>query len=628
MIGKTIGNLRIVKELGKGGMGVVYLAEHMRLDKKFAVKSLSPELTQDPLFRERFYHEAKNQSQLDHVNIVQATDFFEDYDQFFLVMEYVDGMALSELIQQKGKLSKAEALPILRDVLAGLGFAHSKGIIHRDIKPANIMISRDGRARIMDFGIAILAGEKRLTGTGRNIGSPWYMSPEQIARPKEIDYRSDIYSLGVVLFEMLTGIVPFDGETEFSVHNQHINAPPPDPLTLNPAIGEGCSRIILRALAKSPDQRFQSCKEFWQEIKACESKHLSEIPEATLELPTALAGENRPRKIPTGGKGMKMSLIGASIAVVVAAILVVVFISVRSKPVQVATPPPAVARQDDGSAGVASGGPGNNTVKPDAWGIKPQPEVSLPVSAQQEISGTTFRDTLKDGTQGPEMVKIPAGTFTMGDAWGEGETDEKPAHQVVIAKPFALGKYEVTFNDYDVFARQNHRQLPEDNGWGRDQRPVIFVSWENAAAYAEWLSQQTGKRYRLPTEAEWEYAARSGGTEDKWAGTSNAEELDNFAWHTDNSDGKTQPVGRRTPNALGLYDMSGNVYEWVQDCWNRGYVGAPTNGSAWESGDCGRRVIRGGSYFNKPEDVRVMFRNWFASGDRFNYLGFRLARDM
>lgn len=270
MIGKTIGNLKLVSELGKGGMGVVYLAEHMRLNKKFAVKSLSPELTRDPLFSERFYQEAKNQALLDHPNIVQATDFFEENGQFFLVMEYVEGRELSDLIKQKGKLGEKEALSIIKDTLSGLGFAHRKGMIHRDMKPSNVLVGADGRARIMDFGIAILAGEKRLTSTGSNIGTPWYMSPEQITRPREVDNRSDIYSLGIVLFEMLTGNVPFDGETEFSVQEQQINTPAPDPAGKNREISAEISRMVLKAMEKSPEKRFQSCEEFLNTISAYE----------------------------------------------------------------------------------------------------------------------------------------------------------------------------------------------------------------------------------------------------------------------------------------------------------------------------------------------------------------------
>jgi len=281
MIGKTIGNLKIVSELGEGGMGIVYLAEHVHLGKRFAVKSLSHELTRVPQFKDRFYREAKNQSLLSHPNIVQVTDFFDEHGQFFLVMEFVDGPSLGKLIeernQSKGKLSKAETFAILKDVLAGLGFAHRKGVIHRDIKPANIMIDPDGRAKIVDFGISVLAGDKRRTTTGA-IGSPWYMSPEQITRPKEIDHRSDIYSLGITLFEMLTGTVPFDGETEFVIQNQHINSPPPDPSELNPEISAACRRIILRALEKKPEDRFQSCEEFLAAILACEGHSTSVRP--------------------------------------------------------------------------------------------------------------------------------------------------------------------------------------------------------------------------------------------------------------------------------------------------------------------------------------------------------------
>lgn len=289
MIGKTIGNLKIVSELGKGGMGVVYLAEHMKLDKKFAVKSLSPEFTRDPLFRERFYQEAKNQALLDHPNIVQATDFFEENGQYLLVMEYVEGKELSDLIKGKGKLTEDEALLIIKDVLSGLGFAHRKGMIHRDMKPSNIMVGNDGRTRIMDFGIAILAGEKRLTSTGTGtIGTSWYMSPEQIRHPKDIDHRSDIYSLGIIMFEMLTGDVPFDGETEFNIQEQQVNKPAPDPCGKNPKISKELSRMILKAMEKNPDDRFQGCDEFLKVIKAYKQDILPPPPQPVNWLVRAL----------------------------------------------------------------------------------------------------------------------------------------------------------------------------------------------------------------------------------------------------------------------------------------------------------------------------------------------------
>lgn len=262
---------------------------------------------------------------------------------------------------------------------------------------------------------------------------------------------------------------------------------------------------------------------------------------------------------------------------------------------------------------------------------------STPERAPQEPEskfkpGIVFRDTLKGGSQGPEMVIIPAGTFQMGDIDGGGSEDERPIHTVRIIRPFALGRYEVTFEDYDKFARATGRELPSDNGWGRSRRPVIKVSWHDAVEYAKWLSAQTGKRYRLPSEAEWEYAARSGGKEEKWAGTSRVEELDEYAWNTPNSGDKTQPVGGKKPSGLGLYDMSGNVWEWVQDCWHGDYNGAPTDGSPWtEEGDrdYGLRVLRGGSWaIILPVSLRASFRGRGATNERDGSRGFRLAQDI
>ncbi len=273
MIGKIIHNFRIVSQIGEGGMGVVYLAEHLEFSKRFAIKSLSKALSNDPQFRGRFHGEAQKQAMLDHPNIVQVTDFFEAEGQCFLVMEYVDGQDLSKLIQSRGRLPEREALRIFQDILSALAFAHGKGLIHRDIKPSNVLVDGQGRARIMDFGIAILAGagEKRHTATGATIGSACYMSPEQIQRPKQLDLRTDIYSLGIVLYEMLAGNVPFDGETEFAVHEQQIHSPAPDLHQKQPDIPQELAQIVRRALAKVPAERFHDCTEFLGHIQAYEA---------------------------------------------------------------------------------------------------------------------------------------------------------------------------------------------------------------------------------------------------------------------------------------------------------------------------------------------------------------------
>lgn len=228
----------------------------------------------------------------------------------------------------------------------------------------------------------------------------------------------------------------------------------------------------------------------------------------------------------------------------------------------------------------------------------------------------------------PAMETVAGGTFRQGDTHGKGNQAEQPVHTVAI-KGFAIGKFEVTFEEYERFALATDRlPLPNDQSWGRGRRPVINVSWENARAYAAWLSQQTGKRYRLPTEAEWEYAARSGGKEEVWVGTSKEEELDQYAVFRAE---RTAVVGGKKPNSLGLYDLSGNVYEWVEDCWHNNYTGAPTDGSAWleaDGGDCKVRVFRGGSWLTGPGNLRASGRTGYGPGNRYDLLGFRLVQDM
>ncbi len=232
----------------------------------------------------------------------------------------------------------------------------------------------------------------------------------------------------------------------------------------------------------------------------------------------------------------------------------------------------------------------------------------------------------------PGMQPIAAGSFRQGDTQGRGSGDEQPVHEVTI-KAFTMGKFEVTFEEYDRFALATGRSFPADQGWGRGQRPVINVSWDEAKAYADWLSEKMKKRYRLPTESEWEYAARGQGKDDLWAGTSDEKQLPDFAVYAANSQNRTAPVGSdqgRNPNAIGLYDMSGNVFEWVEDCWHGSYKQAPTDGSAWleaNGGNCQGRVVRGGSWFNFPEFLRVSNRLWVTADPRNFGIGFRLVQD-
>jgi formylglycine-generating enzyme required for sulfatase activity len=248
-------------------------------------------------------------------------------------------------------------------------------------------------------------------------------------------------------------------------------------------------------------------------------------------------------------------------------------------------------------------------------------------------TGQVFRDRMKIGTDGPEMIVISSGKFRMGDIQGIGLNDEQPVHVVHIRRPFAVSRYEITFDQYDEFAKATRRQLPDDEGFGRGRRPVIRVSWNEAVEYAAWLSKQTGRRYRLPTEAEWEYAARGGTETAYWWGNEMKLGLAAcISCGTRPEDRQTAPVGSFKPNPFGLFDTAGNVREWVQDCWHDNYQRAPSDGSAWEkdqNGNCNARVHRGGAFrsVNKG-NVRSSSRAMYRADARPDHVGFRLVREI
>ena len=239
-----------------------------------------------------------------------------------------------------------------------------------------------------------------------------------------------------------------------------------------------------------------------------------------------------------------------------------------------------------------------------------------------------FSDRMRDGSAGPGMVALRGGEFRRGDLQGDGDSDEQNP-QIVKLKPFAIGMYEVTFDEYDRFSSSTRHELPDDQGWGRSRRPVINVSWENANAFTEWLSQQTGERYRLPTDAEWEYAARGGTATRFWWGDQVSEGNANCAECKSLWDGeKSSPVGSFDPNPFGLHDTAGNVFEWVADCWNDSFSAAPADGSALDKPGCGVRVIRGGAWSFPPTEIRSANRWRNFQSRRSDDTGFRVVREL
>jgi eukaryotic-like serine/threonine-protein kinase len=259
------GRYRIVRKLGSGGMADVYLAEDEELGRRIAIKILNDRHANDDSFVERFRREAKNAAGLSHPNIVSIYDRGEAEGTYYIAMEYLDGRSLKELVVARGPLPIPDAIAATRQVLAALRFAHRKGVVHRDIKPHNVMADADGRLKVTDFGIA-RAGVSQMTEAGSIIGTAQYLSPEQ-ARGAPVDQRSDLYSVGVVLYEMLTGTTPFSGESPVEIAMKHLSDPPRPPSVERPDIPPDLDMIVLRALAKNPDDRFQTAEEMDGELE-------------------------------------------------------------------------------------------------------------------------------------------------------------------------------------------------------------------------------------------------------------------------------------------------------------------------------------------------------------------------
>ena len=267
MEGRVVSHYRILKRLGAGGMGVVYQAEDMRLKRTVALKFLPPELTRDEAARDRFIQEAQAASALDHPNICAIYDVDSADDQLFIAMAYYEGETLRDRIA-RGPLSLPEALDVALQIARGLDHAHHAGIVHRDIKPANVIATRDGLVKIVDFGIAKILDRTGPTRTGLTLGTVTYMAPEQ-AHGYTVDQRADLWALGVVLYEMLTGRPPFGGDRDMAILHNILHETPPAARTLRADLPPAIDDLLVRALTKDRDGRYQSAPEMIQALTAC-----------------------------------------------------------------------------------------------------------------------------------------------------------------------------------------------------------------------------------------------------------------------------------------------------------------------------------------------------------------------
>ena len=297
-IGSRIGDYEIVSALGAGGMGKVFKVRNVISDRVEAMKVLLPDLEHEPELADRFMREIKVQASLQHPNIATLHTALRVDNQLLMLMELVEGITLDQRLQQ-GPIPLRDGVDYIGQVLGALGYAHQRGVIHRDIKPANMMLTAKGTVKLMDFGIAKAAADRRLTMTGTTLGSLYYMSPEQIKGTATLDARSDLYSVGVSLYEIVTGKKPFDGDSQFAIMAAHLEKMPVPPVTLDSKLPQALNDVILMSIAKQPEQRFQSAEAFGAALGSVrQSLGLPAVASASTSAATATMQARLPDTVP------------------------------------------------------------------------------------------------------------------------------------------------------------------------------------------------------------------------------------------------------------------------------------------------------------------------------------------
>ncbi|GLP96848.1 hypothetical protein GCM10007895_21540 [Paraferrimonas sedimenticola] len=627
-------------------MGIVYKGEDPVIHRAVAIKTLAPQY-QGPEhheLQERFKHEAQAAGRLNHPNIINVYEYGEDAGTAYLATEFVDGKTLSEIEDTDQVFSPREVAEIVLNVLNALAYAHQNGVVHRDIKPSNIMLSSSGEVKIADFGIARIESSE-LTQMGTVMGTPGYMSPEQLLG-EQVDQRSDLFSTGVLLYELLIRKPAFRGTNIASTAFQVVHTELQPISEIDPNISDVIDSVISKALAKKPDDRYADAQAFAADLSAClpalsstasaQSKLVSNDATVIQTPPSHLVSPEKSPETPASPPQSNQRKSSKGIWLGLIAIAAIGGGGFWGKKMLDSGEPKPVRQQ------VTS-----PTVKPQTQDLASAAET---VDAQTEQPG----DTIQDCPYCPQLIVVPSGSFLKGSPDSElGRlSNEGPQHQVDINYQFAVSKFEISKLEYSIFVSDSNYQSNgcwvydgewierPDHGWQKpgfeqdDTHPATCISWDDAKAYINWLTQKTGHDYRLLSAAEWEFLARTGSdnpscTVANLADQTAAQAYPGWTVHSC-TDGfvNTAPTSAFQANELGIYGLSGNVFEWVEDCWNQTYQGAPTDGSAWSDGDCRQRVLKGGSWFSQPNFVRYAFRNHLNSNTRASTLGFRIARTL
>ena len=705
------GKYHLEYRLGQGGMGVVYKARHAYLKTLHAIKIILPDLVgNDPQLVTRFRQEALAAAAIRHQNVVSVTDYGVINGTVpFLVMEYVEGESLHDLLAREKKLAPDQALELMSAICAGVGAAHHQGIVHRDLKPLNIMICSDKpnmsqAVKILDFGLAkIKSGEllgsfiqAQTTGL---MGSPYYMAPEQWA-DEDPDSRADIYSLGVMLYQMLAGDVPFKGSSIPAIMKKHISDPPPPFAELGAGISPEVQAAVFHTLEKAPNARTASVEIMVDELRRAVAPSQSIHSTGSYPLPvSSITIKTRPARanifvdnvavgstrddgslllegIQSGNHFLRIShdgfddwlenvvCDGKPVDVVAELREKRIDTSAIPRPAGEALPIPAETVAVPPAVGATSYS-GITTGQQSFHGTAP-PRPAAPVKGRSKtglivgisaalvllllgaaglaaawmlgVFGPKAKTTANTANASPaptaastapaariEFIAIPGGTFKMGRS--DGPINERPEHAETVAG-FSMGKTEVTNAQYAEFITATKRPAPKH--WsnnaplpGTENKPVTYVTVDDATAFAEWLGKENGGKYRLPTEVEWEYAARNGsaGNFFPWGN-----EWDDSKAVTAVPDAEPSAVGSKPAgkNSWGVLDLIGNVWEWTSTEIK------PYPGSQYELQDpaAHRIVVRGGSANESREKVQLSstFRADVSRDRMEKNLGFRLVK--
>ncbi len=638
----TIGRYELRSELGRGGMARVYRAYDPNFRREVALKVLTGALLDDEEFHARFRREAETIAALEHPAIVPVYDFGEHDGQPYLVMRLMPGGSLADRLGH-GPLPNDQVLRVLGQLAAALDYAHAAGVIHRDLKPGNVLFDQAGNAYLGDFGLAKLAvGGTQLSATGL-MGTPAYMSPEQARGEKDLDARTDVYALGAMLFQTLTGRLPYDADTPIALALKHVTDPVPTLRDTRPDLPSACERVLETAMAKSRDQRYSTASALVHAL----GQALADRPGPTVgprpePLATWVEPQPSPAAVPMvpapGRRPLSLWLGVGAVAVIVlglGALGVALAVFNRFGP-GAATPTVAAVVSATAQSGVTEAAPTEAPTSPPAVTEAAPGASPTPAAAPTAPEPGAERQTEVDQVT---QVYVPEGVFIMGRDGGP--ADEAPAHEVRV-DGFWLDQTEVTNLQYLRCVQAGACEPPTQTGsitrssyYGDpsfERYPVIHVSWVQADNYCAWVGR------RLPTEAEWERAARGADSRPyPWGSEAPDPDRLNFGL---SGIGDTQPVGATASvgsSPYGAWDMAGNVWEWVADYYDPSYYGLLTFDNppgpprsagppdACDTAEC--RVLRGGSWDSTAEQVRTTTRLLYGANDGRDAFGFRCAQD-